>query len=152
MASRIPARIRVPAPILALIHITVAILVGWFLPIPLPAPPWMQWLGLGITALGFVFGLMALIEFRRMRNSRGAKIPGFVSSGIYRFTRNPVYLGFVFMLIGIPLSTGNYWGCVMVLPLVVLMNHLVIKPEEVSLEKRFKNEYADYKVRVRRWL
>jgi protein-S-isoprenylcysteine O-methyltransferase Ste14 len=152
MASKIQEKVRVPAPILAIIHITIAILLGKLLPIPLPAPAWMQWFSLGLAALGFILGVMALIEFRRVRNSPGVKSSSFVSSGIYRYTRNPVYLGFVFMLIGLPLTTGNYWGCIMVWPLVVFMNNFVIKPEEVSLEKRYKNQYMDYKAKVRRWL
>lgn len=106
----------------------------------------MQWLGLGLTAFGFLLGVLAMIEFRRSRAG------GLITTGIYRRTRNPVYLGFVFMLIGFPLSAGSYWGILLVWPLVVMMNRFVIQPEESALEKRFKSQFTDYQARVRRWL
>ena len=146
--------IRVPAPILTIIHITSAVLLGKFIPLPIPVPIFVQWLGLGFAAFGFILGVLALIEFKRIRATPGAKrsATNFVTSGIYRYTRNPVYLGFVFMLIGLPLNMGTYWGVILVWPLVIFMNILVIKREEINLEKRFKNQYTDYKSRVRRWL
>jgi protein-S-isoprenylcysteine O-methyltransferase Ste14 len=154
MASNNPENIRVPAPILTIIHITIAILLRKLMPLPIPAPIFVQWLGLIFTALGFILGVLALLEFRRNRVAAAPKRPitSFVTSGIYRYTRNPVYLGFVFMLIGLPLSMGTYWGVILAWPLVTFMNNLVIKHEEIYLEKRFKNQYTEYRSRVRRWL
>jgi protein-S-isoprenylcysteine O-methyltransferase Ste14 len=149
-----PAGIRIPAPILAMIHITMAILLGWLAPLPIPAPVFVRWLGLGLAALGFILGVLALIEFRRARTTSDPKKPvqSFVTSGIYRHTRNPIYLGFVLMLIGIPLNLGVYWGFVLVWPLVIFTNNMVIKDEESHLEKKFKEQFTSYKSRVRRWL
>jgi protein-S-isoprenylcysteine O-methyltransferase Ste14 len=154
MKSKGRAPIRIPAPILAIGHIILAILLGWLVPLPIPLPVFVQWLGLGCATLGFVLGLLALLEFRRVRSALDPKKPArsLVTSGIYRFTRNPVYLGFVFMLIGLPLNWGTYWGIILVWPLVVLINNLVIKHEEAGLEREFKAQYADYASRVRRWL
>lgn len=147
-------KIRIPAPILTIAHIIIAILLRMLIPLPLPTPPFVEWLGLGLTALGFILGILALLEFRRLRTSHNSKgtASGFVTSGIYQYTRNPIYLGFVLMLIGMPLSMGTYWGIFLTWPLVVFLNNLVIKPEEEALEKRFKSQYTDYKARVRRWL
>ena len=148
------AGIRVPAPILAMIHITMAVLLGWLAPLPIPAPMFIQWIGVGFAALGFVLGVLALVEFRRVRAALDPKKPTkiLVTSGVYRFTRNPTYLGFVFMLIGLPLTVGTYWGVVLIWPLVVFMNNLIIKHEEAYLEKEFKSQYVDYRSHVRRWL
>lgn len=145
---------RIPAPILTIAHIGIALVLGNLLPLPIPAPAFVLWLGVSLSALGLLLGVLAAIEFRRNRAARGSKVsaPGLVTSGIYRRTRNPVYLGFVLLLIGFPLSAGSYWGILLVWPLVVLMNRFVIQPEESQLEKRFKNQYAEYQVRVRRWL
>jgi protein-S-isoprenylcysteine O-methyltransferase Ste14 len=152
--SKDRAGIRIPAPTLAIIHITMAILLGWLAPLPIPAPAFVQWAGLGLAALGFVLGVLALIEFRRVRAVRDPKKPtqSLVISGIYRYTRNPVYLGFAFMLIGLPLSMGNYWGVILVWPLVTFTNNLVIKQEETYLKKEFSAQYLEYSSRVRRWL
>jgi protein-S-isoprenylcysteine O-methyltransferase Ste14 len=152
--SKNSAGIRIPAPILTIIHITMAILLRRLAPIPIPAPAFVQWLGLGFAALGFILGVLALIEFRRARAALDPRKPtkSLVTSGIYNYTRNPVYLGFVFMLVGLPLTMGTYWGVILVWPLVVFMNNLVIKPEETYLEKNFKDQFTDYQSRVRRWL
>lgn len=147
-------KIRVPAPILTIIHVILAILLRRLAPLPIPMPSLVVWIGLGLAALGFILGLLALIEFRRVRAASGLKkaSAGFVSTGIYRYSRNPIYLGFVLILIGLSLSMGTYWGVILAWSLVVLMNNLVIKSEEISLEKRYKDQYIDYKSKVRRWL
>jgi protein-S-isoprenylcysteine O-methyltransferase Ste14 len=148
------AGIRIPAPTLTIIHVTMAILIGWMAPLPIPAPKFVTWLGLGLTALGFVLGVLSLIEFKRVRASSDPKKPTsvLVTSGVYRFTRNPIYLGFVLMLIGLPLTMGNYWGIILVLPLATFMKNMIIKHEEAYLEKEFKSQFAEYCSRVRRWL
>jgi protein-S-isoprenylcysteine O-methyltransferase Ste14 len=152
--SKDNAGIRIPAPILTMIHITMAILLGWLAPLPIPAPAFIRWIGLGFAALGFVLGVLALIEFRRVRAASDPKKPAttFVVSGIYRYTRNPIYLGFVLMLIGLPLNMGIYWGFLLVWPLITFINNMVIKHEEAYLEKKFKEQYAVYKSHVKRWL
>jgi protein-S-isoprenylcysteine O-methyltransferase Ste14 len=146
--------IKINAPILAITHIIIAIFLGLLLPLPFPSSNLVQWLGLGLSIFGFILGALALREFRHVRISPNLKknASTLVMSGIYRYTRNPVYLGFVFMLIGLPLNMGNYWGIVLVLPLITFINNLVIKQEEKHLEYRYKDEYTSYKSRVRRWL
>ena len=131
-----------------------AILLGWLAPLPIPAPMFVQWLGFGFAALGFILGVLALIEFRRVRAALDPKkrTKSLVTSGIYRYTRNPIYLGFVLMLIGLPLTMGIYWGLILVWPLVTFTNNLIIKHEEAYLEKEFKDQYTDYSSHVRRWL
>ncbi len=152
--SKDHAGIKIPAPTLTIIHIIMAILLGWLVPLPIPAPMFIRWLGLGLAALGFVLGVLALIEFKRARTTSNPKKPtqSFVTSGIYRYTRNPIYLGFVLILIGLPINMGNYWGIVLVWPLITFTNNMVIKHEEAYLEKKFKEQYAGYRSRVRRWL
>lgn len=152
--SKVNAGIRIPAPILTLIHVTMAILLGWFVPLPIPAPMFIRGLGFGLAAFGFVLGVLALREFRRVRTTSDPKKPvrKFVTSGVYRYTRNPIYLGFVLILIGLPLNMGIYWGFVLAWPLITFINNMVIKYEEAYLEGKFKEQYTDYKLRVRRWL
>jgi protein-S-isoprenylcysteine O-methyltransferase Ste14 len=152
--SQKSAGMRIPAPTLTIVHVIMAILLGWRLQLPIPAPRFVSWIGLGLAALGFILGVLAMVEFRRARASSNPKKPKkiLVTSGVYRFTRNPIYLGFVLILIGLPLTMGNYWGIVLVLPLVTFMKTMVIQHEEAYLEKEFKNEFAEYCSRVRRWL
>jgi protein-S-isoprenylcysteine O-methyltransferase Ste14 len=148
---KVQTGIRVYAPTLAIIHIIMAILLRWLAPLPLPLPPIVQLIGLGLAAIGFTLGVLSLVEFRRSRLSKKSnKI--LITSGIYGYTRNPVYLGFVLMLIGIPLNLGTYWGMILVWSFITFANNTIIKPEEASLKYEFKDQYVDYCSRVRRWL
>lgn len=148
------SNVKIQPPILAMIHIVIAYLLGYFFPLPFSSPQAVGWVGLGISALGLILGLMAIYEFKRVRTTTDAhgSVKSIVSSGIYRFTRNPIYLGFVLMLIGLPLNIGSYWGIILVPVLVISMNKVVIEKEEVYLEKKFGKAYADYRSRVRRWM
>jgi protein-S-isoprenylcysteine O-methyltransferase Ste14 len=75
-----------------------------------------------------------------------------VTSGPYRFSRNPIYLGFGCLLIGFPLIFRAYWGLILSPMLMVSLHQLVIKHEEAYLKKKFGDIYTSYKSRVRRWL
>ena len=142
-------------PVVALIFIATAYFLGRFVPLPFPpAPIWLRYLGLSLTFVGFLLGMGAFLEFRKARTTLDphGSARQVVSSGIYRFTRNPIYLGFLLMVIGLPLNSGIYWGLVMAPFYMMTMTRLVIEREETYLEKKFKGQYADYKSRVRRWL
>jgi protein-S-isoprenylcysteine O-methyltransferase Ste14 len=149
--SKSPKGYRVSAPTLAIVHIIMAIILGRLAPLPIPISAGIQWIGLGIAALGFILGVLSLIEFRRSRQSNKSKIP-LVTTGIYHYTRNPVYLGFVLLLLGIPLNMGTYWGIILVWSFITIANNLIIKPEETYLNHVYKDQYVDYCSRVRRWL
>jgi protein-S-isoprenylcysteine O-methyltransferase Ste14 len=141
-------------PIVASIFIVIAYVLGRFIPIPLAAPSILRNSGLILTFLGFLLGIGAMLEFQKARTTLDphGSTKQLVTSGIYRFTRNPIYLGFLLMVIGLPLNSGIYWGIVMAPFYVFTMNRLVIEREESYLENKFKNVYPDYKARVRRWL
>jgi protein-S-isoprenylcysteine O-methyltransferase Ste14 len=75
-----------------------------------------------------------------------------VTTGIYRWTRNPVYLGFFLLYGGIGVAALSPWILILLLPLVVTIRYGVVAREEAYLERRFGDFYRDYKARVRRWL
>ena len=140
-------------PIVALMFIVLAYFIGRFAPV-LIAPPSLRYVGLLMTFIGFLLGIGAFMEFRKARTTldpHGAA-KKVVTSGIYRFTRNPIYLGFLLMVIGLPLTSGLYWGILMAPLYMMTMTRLVIEREEAYLEKKFKDVYTSYKSSVRRWL
>jgi protein-S-isoprenylcysteine O-methyltransferase Ste14 len=78
--------------------------------------------------------------------------PEIVSTGVYRFTRNPMYLGMALLQCGIGVGLANAWVIVL-LPLTLAVVHLTaIRHEETYLERKFGKAYTDYKSSVRRWL
>ena len=141
-------------PVVALMFIVLAYFLGRFVPVPFVVPMLLRNIGLVMTFIGFLLGVGALLEFRKARTTLDphGSVNHVVTSGIYRFTRNPIYLGFLLMVIGLPLNSGSYWGIVMAPFYMVAMTRLVIQHEEAYLEKKFKNQYTDYRSRVRRWL
>jgi protein-S-isoprenylcysteine O-methyltransferase Ste14 len=75
-----------------------------------------------------------------------------VTGGMYRYTRNPMYLGMVFVLIGIAMMLGSLTPFLPIPVFAWLIHSLFITREEVLLEERFGDAYRDFRNRVRRWL
>ena len=75
-----------------------------------------------------------------------------VMTGVYRWSRNPMYLGFLLFLVGWELCLGNLVAALFLPFFVLYMNRYQIAPEERMLSQKFGSEYVDYTRRVRRWL
>lgn len=113
------------------------------------------------ASLGTVAVLAALALFfaavRAMR-AAGTPVPGdrpttaIVRSGPYRFSRNPIYLSFSLLQLGVAFWFNSLWLLLTLAPAVALMSLVVIPREERYLETRFPSEYLPYKTAVRRWL
>ena len=141
-------------PVVALMFIVLAYLLGRFFHLSLAAPPIVRYTGLAMTFMGFLLGIGAFIEFRKAHTTLDphGSAKQLVTSGIYRFTRNPIYLGFLLMVIGLPLNSGLYWGIVLAPFYVLMMYRLIIQHEEAYLTRKFGKTYSSYTSRVRRWL
>ena len=141
-------------PLVAVFFIVLAYFLGRFIPLSFTVPLVLRYLGLALAFVGFLLGIGAFMEFRRARTTVDphGTTKHLVTSGIYRFTRNPIYLGFLSMVIGLPLISGLIWGLVLAPFYMMTMSRLVIEREEAYLERKFKGEYTDYTSRVRRWL
>ena len=141
-------------PVVALLYIAFALLLGRFVQIPFAVPGILRTIGFALTVIGFLLGVGAFIEFRKARTTLDShsSVKNLVVSGVYGFTRNPIYLGFLLIVIGLPLNSGSYWGFTVAQFYAVTMNRLVIEQEEAYLEKKFKEQYTGYRSRVRRWL
>jgi protein-S-isoprenylcysteine O-methyltransferase Ste14 len=105
-----------------------------------------------LLAVGlFVF---AVRTFR----AAGTPVPGnrptttIVRTGPSRFTRNPIYLAFSLLQLGIALWVNSLWLVLTLFAAVAVMSLVVIPREERYLEGRFTSEYSQYKAAVRRWL
>jgi protein-S-isoprenylcysteine O-methyltransferase Ste14 len=141
-------------PVVALLCIVLAYFLGRFVPLPFVVPRVLRNSGLLLAFVGFLLGIGAFWEFRKAGTTLDphGSSKQIVTSGIYRFSRNPIYLGFLLMVIGLPLTSGSYWGIVLAPFYVMLMDRLVIQHEEAYLEKKFGQTYTSYMSRVRRWL
>ncbi len=113
-------------------------------------------LTLGSTSISIGLTIITL-GFRQMQNAHTNVNPtqpvtAIVTEGPFRFTRNPLYLGFTLAYVGVTLLVNSLW-MVLLLPFVLfLMTFGVIEREERYLERKFGEQYLAYKRRVRRWL
>ena len=125
----------------------------WPLPAVLPEP-WRSALGLPLLTAGLIVGAAALLRFRAERTSYDPTAPAraLATGGIYRFTRNPMYLGALAAFLGLGLWLANTWLVAFVLPAAFALQALAIAREEAYLDRRFGEAYRDYRRQVRRWL
>lgn len=148
------AVVKIHPPILLLLHLLAAYLLNKFLLLPLSFPKVLVWIGYALVLIGLGLSASAVARFMRARTTldpHGA-VSNIVTTGPYRFSRNPIYIGMVCFLIGFPLIFKSYWGLILSPIFIGLMNTLVIQHEEAYLEKKFGETYTSYKSRVRRWL
>jgi protein-S-isoprenylcysteine O-methyltransferase Ste14 len=113
-------------------------------------------IALALVALGAAVALAGVIAFRDKRTTFNPLTPSaasfVVSSGVYRVSRNPMYLGLLLALAGCAVYLSNA-GAALLLPVfVAYMTQYQIKPEERALLAKFGSEFAQYMSRVRRWL
>ncbi|WP_373947911.1 isoprenylcysteine carboxylmethyltransferase family protein [Vibrio pomeroyi] len=112
-------------------------------------------LGVGI-ALSGVVGLSGIWEFRKQKTTvnpiKVETASAVVDSGIFGYTRNPMYLGLFILLFCVGYYFQNIFSILLSFVFVIYMNQFQIKPEERALEQLFGAEYVDYKQKVRRWI
>ena len=110
--------------------------------------------GAVLAAGGFVMILMGSRRFLAAGTNIPPSLPttALVTDGIYRRTRNPLYLGTTLIYLGLGIAAGSIWAIVLVVPLLWIINSGVIVREESYLERKFGDAYRAYKARVRRWV
>jgi protein-S-isoprenylcysteine O-methyltransferase Ste14 len=111
---------------------------------------------LAFACVGLVLDLAGLISFMQAKTAvnplKPASASSLVSSGIYRLTRNPMYLGLLLMLLGWATFLANGLAYFIAPLFVLYINRFQIHPEERVLLQKFGARFSAYKARVRRWL
>ena len=130
----------------------------WLVDRALPAPPIpaAREMALLLAACGVAAIFLGLARFRRAGTTvdplSPARASALVTSGIYRRSRNPMYLGFALILLAWAIGLSTLAGLIVVPLFVLYMNRYQIGPEERALDAVFGEEYRIYGRRVRRWL
>ena len=142
-----------PPPALYAVPLAIGLLLQHWYPLPIFSHGGGTILGI-VLLLGGLVGAPAVMAFRQADTSPKPWVPStaLVTSGPYRFTRNPMYLGFTLMYLGVTFWANAAWP-LFLLPLVlVAMHYGVILREEAYMSTVFGEEYAAYRARVRRWV
>lgn len=150
------AAVRVPPPAIYLGAIVLGIVVhAYILPLPMPLSTGLRIaLALAATALGLVFVAGAFRIFRRTGQNPAPwkPTPEIISSGVYRITRNPMYVGMALLQTAIGVGLANWWIVILVPVVLVTVHATAVRHEERYLEDKFEDQYRRYKATVRRWL
>lgn len=144
----------VPPPLLFAAGFLVVLLLRWLRAWPILPSRLVPWVGLGLIALGLALGIPGRIALKVAGTSVNPWRPtsAIVSSGSYRFTRNPLYVGIIAVYVGLTLAFDTGWGFVVLVPLLAVLHFGVVRREERYLEAKFGDEYRQYRDRVRRYL
>jgi len=147
----LPGLLRPPIVFLAAILLGIAMNRAWALPF---MPSTLRLLGPLVMLCAVLLFLFSSREFRAAGTSvRGSeRTTAIVRTGPYRFSRNPIYLAFVFLVLGLSVWLNDAWLLITLVPAVGFIAAVVIPREERFLEHNFHDQYLSYKASVRRWL
>ena len=157
MSDRDHADILAPAPVLTAVCVLGAWIAQWAMPLAL-LPPGFGALRITLSILlfgAFVgLGVLAVRELVRGGSSPNPYSPSgaLITSGVYRWTRNPIYVGDLAFVAGLAIALSSVWYVVATLLLFVLLHYGVVRREERYLAGKFGSAYDDYRRQVRRWL
>ena len=131
-------------------------LVSWSFPAGAVVVPGRILLALTPAIAGAIVSALGVIAFRRASTTVNPMKPEYtsslVSSGVYTVSRNPMYLGFLLILLGWALFLANMFAFLALPGFLLYMNRFQIEPEERALALRFGRSFATYTAHVRRWL
>ena len=144
-------------PVLYLACLILGLALDHLLPLPFPLPGTAlmhEAAGGGVILIGVAIVAAGIRNFTRADTPVPSNQPvrALVTTGIHGWSRNPIYVGMFLLYAGIGVAARSPWVLVLALPLVVILRYVVVAREEAYLERRFGDEYRDYKARVRRWL
>jgi protein-S-isoprenylcysteine O-methyltransferase Ste14 len=154
-APDVPGVIALP-PVIFLVFLAAAAVLEAVVPLPVPAahafPGYLA--GAALAVAGFVLIVRATGRFQAAGTNIPPNLPAtaLVVDGLYRRTRNPIYLGMTLVYLGLSVAAGSFWAIALAVPLVWVINTGVIAREERYLERKFGEAYRAYKARVRRWV
>lgn len=113
-------------------------------------------LAIGLGFMGLSSGVLGVIQFKKAQTTPNPqaleKVSSMVTSGIYQYTRNPMYLGLTLILLGWALYLSHFLAFVFLPLFVMYMTRFQIQPEERMLTKKFGQAYQHYRSQVRRWI
>jgi len=148
--------LKVPPLALVLFMAALMWLASWTMPAFGLMVPAHEPFSVTVAVAGVVLIGVGIASFRRAQTTVNPMKPdsatSLVVSGIYRLTRNPMYLGFLLVLLGWAIFLSNALAFLFLPAFIIYMNRFQIEPEEKALTSLFGQQFVAYTSRVRRWL
>jgi protein-S-isoprenylcysteine O-methyltransferase Ste14 len=151
------ADVAVKPPFLFAAAAVLGCLLSWLIPIG-PGLGSANWravaVGGSLALIGFGLSALSVRAFRRAGTS---VVPGdpsitLVETGLYRCTRNPIYIGIVIFYFGLTIVATSAWMLLLLIPVLIILQRGVVEREEAYLQAKFGEAYRKYQTRVPRWL
>jgi protein-S-isoprenylcysteine O-methyltransferase Ste14 len=143
-----------PPPLILLGHILVGLALDWLWPAPFLPPAIQYAVGAALIVLAGALAGTAIARFLRAGTNVPTRRPAtvLVIAGPYRFSRNPIYVGMIVLLLGIGFAVDSLWIIALAAPFALVLRYGVIAREERYLEAKFADAYRAYRARVPRWM
>ena len=148
--------LKIPPMLLVLLFGLAMWLVAFSAPSFRVSLPWRTAIAVTFAVAGALISLSGVVAFRHANTTVNPTKPGstsaLVTTSIYRATRNPMYLGFLLVLLAWAAYLAHVFAFALLPGFVLYMNRFQIWPEERTLSAKFGSEFSAYKENVRRWL
>ena len=149
-----PKKLKIPPPILVIILITSIYFSSDKL--DLISIPYRTLFSIVILSIGILVIINPVVKFIKSKTTVNPvefkNVEKLVTSGIYKYSRNPMYLGMIMIIISTTVYYLNFYSLLTPFIFYFWINRFQIKREEVFLEEKFGQEYLSYKTKTRRWI
>ena len=146
--------IKIPPPILVIILTSLVYISSTKL--ELIYLPYRQTISILILVIGLIIIISPIVNFIKSKTTvnpvKFKNVNRLVTTGIYKHSRNPMYLGMIIIIISITVYYLNYLSVFSPLIFYIWINKFQISREEIFLEDKFGDEYLKYKSKTRRWI
>jgi protein-S-isoprenylcysteine O-methyltransferase Ste14 len=148
--------LKIPPPIIAVLIAFAMWGISLITPLLALSPTYRIPLAIAIAVVGGALAIAGTISFRQAKTTVNPLKPestsSLVNSGIYQFTRNPMYLGMLMVLVAWAVSLSSIWSLFGLPAFFFYIDRFQIAPEEKALARLFGTDYAAYQTKVRRWI
>jgi len=148
------AQVKVPPPLILLLHLIIATVVNYFIPISIVS----NQLRVILASTTFFLGVGVMVYCAMIFKHKETNIEPWkqtntiIVTGIYKFSRNPIYLSFLIIALGYGFALNSAWPIISLISFVPILQKYVIGKEEKYLESKFGESYRIYKTNTRRWI
>lgn len=148
------AAVKFPPPLVFVILLSLGYITDHYWPLPLSTSPWLNSLAALFIGSGISVALSAVWTLHRANTNIEPWQPThlIVTSGIFSYSRNPIYLALFASSVGVSLWVNSYWLLLSDCIALYIVFHIAVKKEEHYLINKFPKSYQHYKQKVRRWL
>lgn len=148
------AAVKFPPPLIFLLFMLLGQGLQYVWPVTISSSLVVKLIGVGLIVFGLFIIALVSRSFTRVETNIEPWKPTtkIVSSGVFAYSRNPVYSAFCLVVIGAGCVLNSVWLLISFLPSAILVYHVAITKEEAYLEQKFGEQYLSYKRKVRCWI